>query len=170
VVAPALDTPAFSAAAMQQSDASGAVVLQLEDPQRKRRVAIVFGMVAFAALILIAAGIRHATSGAQTTTTAASAKASATASTQKAPSATAMATTAPTITPVPTVATASNPPPQSASTVGAPDPFDESTLQKNATPKNNNASTPHDGATHPTPPAKPAHKKPPHSSYEPEGI
>ncbi len=173
VVSPAPETPTFSAAAMQQSDASGAVVLQLDDPQRKRRMAIVFGMVGFAALILIAAGIRHATSGAQTTVTAAaSAKTATTAPTQEVPSSSAMttATASPTSAPVPTIATTASPPPQPASTVGASDPFDEATLQKEPTPKNNTTPTPHDWATHPTPPAKPAHKKPPHSSYEPEGI
>jgi serine/threonine protein kinase len=162
------ETPGISAAAMPQGDASGAIVLSPEDPQRRTRVAIVIGMVAFGALILIIAGIRHATSTPDTPIAAASAKTSTTSTVQAAPTATAPSTAIATIAPT----TNATPVPTTPASTAAADTTSEPTAQKISPPRTNVASTPspHDWASHPTPPAKPAHKKPPRSGYEPEGI
>ncbi|MEO7109202.1 MAG: protein kinase [Polyangiaceae bacterium] len=158
-----LETPGISAAAMPQGDASGAIVLPQEDLQRRKRVAVVIGMVAIGALILIVAGIRHATKEPDVPIAAASSKASTTSAAPIAPTAivpsTAIANTAPTTNLAP------------ASTAVA-DTTTTSTAQEISPPPSNVPSTPspHNWGSHPTTPAKPAHKKPPHSSYEPEGI
>jgi serine/threonine-protein kinase len=150
----AIEMPGASVAAMPQADASGAVLLSpSEDPQRRRRMIVVVGMVAFAALILLVLGIRHLTSSSEVPIAAASASRPA----QDLPTAT--ATTV--MTAAPTATTTTSAPPLAATST--PPKID-------STPKASSTAAPHDWASHPTPPVKPTHKKPPHSSYEPEGI
>lgn len=143
-----------------------------DEPARKKRRAIVIGVIASAALLFLVGIVKHAVSGHDdaepptvTTTTSTHSTASASAT--------------PTTPPADTVAATgtSTPPPQPTSTgfvaepVPARDDEPITTTSKvgasSNRPTTSQQATPH--STGATPPAKPR-KRPPRSSYEPEGI
>lgn len=175
VVTPAMtDMPSAPAVhAVAATDSKIEVIPPPDDPQKKKRRAIVIGVVGGAALLLLIGVVKHATKGDDTP---------AKSTTAVKPTATVQAPPPPaTATQVETAAAATASAPPADTFVAEPVPTHEATPTEgeSTTPPPSNPTESHPvishstnpgvQSSHPAAPAK-THKRPPHSSYEPEGI